>query len=156
MRFPSKICYFRDSLRVLSCQYQVNTCFSPFSLSFSNFDISNRFDWWLFVGGSYFSCASFCFGVSGRFFLRVAPTSSFFTWTGNMCYSLLYVFLSTPGRSLLFDWCFIVGFCSLALVSAYSLAVSGAHCHWLLFPFFSVLPFDPRYPCNFIIGFRLL
>ena len=67
-----------------------------------------------------------------------------------------FLLLSPPGRYLLFDWCFIVGFGSLAFGSAYSLDVSDAHFCWLLFPFFSVLSFDPRYPWYFLFWFRLL
>ena len=106
--------------------------------------------------GQLFSLCFFLFWSVGSLFLRVVPTSSFFTRTGNMRYSLFFLFLSPPGRPLLFDWCFIVGFGSLAFGSAYSLAVSGAHCRWLLFPLFSVLSFDPRYPWYFLFGFRLL
>ena len=106
--------------------------------------------------GQLFLLCFFPFWSVGSPFLRVVPISSFFTRTGNMRHSLLFLIFSPTGRSLLFDKCFIVRFGSFAFGYAYSLAVSGAHFRWLLFPFFSVLLFDLRYPCYFIFGFRLL
>ena len=99
MRFPSNLCYFGDSSRVLFHQYQVNTCSSPLYLFLSNFDSTAWFDSWFFVGDSCFSCASFRFGVSGCFFYALSPHRHFFTRTGNMCYSLFFYLFLLPEDS---------------------------------------------------------